>query len=34
MDWSSVRLGSPPLWTPPQSILVEERGHKTNQIVP
>ena len=34
MDWSSVRIGLPLARTPPQSILVGERGHKTNQIVP
>ena len=33
-DWSSVRLGSPLVRTPPQSILVGERGHETNQITP
>ena len=34
MDWGSVRSGSSPVRTPPQSILVGKRGHKTNQIVP
>ena len=34
MDWSSVRTGSPLVRTPPQSILVGERGHETNQIAP
>ena len=33
-DWSSVRSGSPLVKTPPQSILVGERGYKTNQIAP
>ena len=34
MDWSSVRTGSLLVRTPPQSILVGERGHETNQIAP
>ena len=34
MDWSSVGSGSPFVWTPPQNILLGERGHKTNQIAP
>ena len=33
-DWSSVRSGSLLERTPPQSILVGERGHETNQIAP
>ena len=31
MDWSSVRMRSPPVRTPPQSILVRERGQEINQ---
>ena len=34
MDWSSIRSGSPLVGTPPQSILVGERGHEANQIAP
>ena len=34
MDWSSVRSGSPLVRTPTKSILVGERGHKTNLITP
>ena len=34
MDWSSVRTGSPLVRTPPQCILVGERGQETNQITP
>ena len=33
-DWSSVRSGSSLVRTPPQSILVGQRGHETNQIAP
>ena len=33
-DWSSVRTGSPLVRTPPQSILVGERGQEINQIAP
>ena len=32
MDWSSVRKVSPLVRTPPQSILVGERGYEVNQI--
>ena len=31
MDWSSIRTGSPLVRTPPQSILVRERGQEINQ---
>ena len=30
-DWSSVRMRSPPVRMPPQSILVRERGQEINQ---
>ena len=33
-DWSSVRSGSLLVRTPPQSVLIGESGHKTNQITP
>ena len=31
MDWSSIRTGSPLVRTPPQRILVKERGQEINQ---
>ena len=31
MDWSSIGMRSPPVRTPPQSILVRERGQEINQ---
>ena len=31
MDWSSIGMGSPLVRTPPQSILVRERGQDINQ---
>ena len=30
-DWSSIGMGSPLVMTPPQSILVRERGQEINQ---
>ena len=31
MDWNSIRMRSPPVRMPPQSILVRERGQEINQ---
>ena len=30
-DWSSIRMGSPLVRTPPQTVLVRERGQDVNQ---
>ena len=34
MDWSSIRIGSPLVRMPPQSILVREGGQEINQTAP
>ena len=30
-DWNSIRMGSPLVRTPPQSVLIRERGQDINQ---